>query len=105
LLTLPTGSLKAFTKFLKTQLSKGKTSNSIVTRFSLKKVTNAGGIAYSQACFAVDRELSPDEAALIKPLSEQMKAFAAQVGFDAAAPDDELVVDTETGEIIEPLGN
>jgi hypothetical protein len=104
LLTLPTGSLKAFTKYLKTQLSKGKTSNSIVTRFSLKKVTNAGGIAYSQACFTVDRELAPTESALVKSLSEQIKTYASRVGFDMAAPDDEsLNVDAETGEIIEPL--
>ena len=43
---LPAGSLKAFTKYLKTQLSKGKRP-----------------IACSQACFAVDRGLSPDEGA------------------------------------------
>jgi hypothetical protein len=105
LLTLPTGSLKAFTKHLKTQLSRGKTSNSIVTRFSLKKATNTGGIAYSQACFAVDRELTPAEYALVKPLSEQMKAYSSRVGFDATASEDESYsVDAETGEILEPLG-
>lgn len=40
LLSLPTGSLKEFTKFIKRLLSKGKKSNSVVTRFSLKKATN-----------------------------------------------------------------
>ena len=61
LLSLPTGSLKAFTKYIKAQLSKGRKTNSIITRFSLKKVTNNTGIAYSQAQFAVDRLLTPEE--------------------------------------------
>lgn len=107
LLTLPTGSLKAFTKYLKTQLSKGKTSNTIVTRFSLKKATNSGGIAYSQAVFTFDRVLTPDEIALVKPMSEQIKDFATKVGFDqrdAGPIDEDYAVDAETGEVIPPLG-
>jgi hypothetical protein len=105
LLTLPTGSLKAFTKYLKTQLSKGRASSGIVTRFALKKVTNAGGIAYSQATFTFDRALTTEEYALIKPLSEQVKAYAGNVGFDSTASDDETInIDTETGEVIPPLG-
>jgi hypothetical protein len=82
LLTLPTGSLKAFTKYLKTQLSKGKTSSEIVTKFGLKKVTNSGGIAYSQAVFTLDRALTPEELAVIKPISEQIKTYASRVAFD-----------------------
>jgi hypothetical protein len=107
LLTLPTGSLKAFTKYLKAQLSKGRTSNSIVTRFGLKKVTNSGGIAYSQAVFTVDRTLTPEEHALILPISEQVKAYASRVAFEVdvnVADDGESYVDPETGEVVEPLG-
>jgi hypothetical protein len=48
LLSLPTGSLKEFTKYIKRLLGKGRKSNSVVTRFSLRKATNSGGIAYSQ---------------------------------------------------------
>ncbi len=105
LLTLPTGSLKAFTKYVKSQLSRGKKTNAVVTRFSLKKVTNTGGIAYSQAVFSVDRDLSPEEQSVIQPISEQIRQYAAAVGFDAdgAAPDGEPYCDPETGEIIEPL--
>ena len=99
LLTLPTGSLKSFTKYLKTQLSKGRTSGTIVTRFSLKKAVNNGGIAYSQAVFNFDRELTLEEIAIIKPLSEQIKAYASNVGFD-----DVLDADSAGGEEIEPLG-
>ena len=58
LLSLPTGSLKEFSRYIKRLLSKGKKSNSVVTRFSLKKAVNSGGIAYSQAqsrLTAIDR--------------------------------------------------
>jgi len=103
LLSLPTGSLKAFTKYVKTQLSKGKKTNTVVTRFTLKKVNNAGGIAYSQAAFTFDRDLRAEECAVISPLSEQIKSCAASIGFetDTAANDDTLNCDPETGEIIE----
>jgi hypothetical protein len=106
LLTLPTGSLRAFAKYLKTQLAKRRTSSSVITRFSLKKATSGGGIAFSQAAFAFERALTSEELALIKPLSEEMKTYAAQVGFDAALPEDDAVpdnIDPETGEIIEPI--
>ena len=45
-LSLPTGSLKEFTKYLKRQLSKGRKLNQIVTKISLKKATNSSGIAF-----------------------------------------------------------
>ena len=100
LLSLPTGSLKTFTKYLQTQLSKGRASNSIVTRFSLKKVTNKSGIAFSQAVFTLDRVLAPEEQSAIQTLTAQVKEYAKQVGFDA----DSIAVDEETGEVIPPLG-
>ncbi|GHU82200.1 hypothetical protein FACS1894196_0130 [Clostridia bacterium] len=108
LLSLPTGSLKEFTRYLKRLLSKGNKSNSVVTRFTLKKATNSGGIAYSQAQFAVDRPLMAAEHALVETLTEQMKAYSDHVAFDYE-PDGEVVetsymVDPETGEIIQPLG-
>jgi len=53
LLTLPTGSMKEFSVYIKRLLAKGRKSSAVVTRFSLKKVTNAGGIAYSQAQFTI----------------------------------------------------
>ena len=84
------------------QLSKGNKSNSVVTRFSLKKATNNSGITYSQAQFAVDCSLTAEEYALISTLTEQVKALSQNVGYDT----DETIpenVDPETGEIIEPL--
>jgi len=102
LLSLPTGSLKEFTKYIKKLLGKGKKSNMVVTRFSLKKATSSGGVVYSQAQFAVDRALTPEEQSLINKLSEQVKANSARVSFDAEASVD-ITVDEETGEVIEPL--
>lgn len=107
LLSLPTGSLKEFSRYIKRLLSKGKKSNSVVTRFSLKKAVNSGGIAYSQAQFAVDRNLTTEEYALVSKLSEQVKAYSKHIGYEvdsgAEAAADELNVDPETGEIIQPL--
>lgn len=106
LITLPTGSLKELTRYLKRLLSKGLKSNMVVTRFSLKKAVNTGGIAYSQAQFAVERTLTPEENAIIGKMSEQVKAFSRSVGFDidgAEEQEDGPAVDPETGEVVEPL--
>ncbi|MCL2817452.1 MAG: hypothetical protein FWD39_03575 [Clostridiales bacterium] len=102
LLSLPTGSLKEFTKYIKKLLGKGKKSNMVVTRFSLKKATSSGGVVYSQAQFAIDRVLIPQEQVLIDNLTEQVKAYSRQVAFDAETSID-ITVDEETGEVIEPL--
>ena len=104
LLSLPTGSLQEFTRYIKRLLSKGRKSNAVVTRFTLRKATNAGGIAYSQAQFALDRALSTEEHVLIEKLSEQVKAYARRVGFDEDVPEEAPPnVNSETGEVIEPL--
>jgi len=105
LLSLPTGSLKPFTKYIKAQLSKGRKTSAVVTRFSLKKVVNSTGIAYSQANFALDRLLTPEEIALVAPIAEQIKAYARKVSIeaDSVSEDDNGYADFETGEAVEPL--
>jgi hypothetical protein len=102
LLSLPTGSLKEFSRYIKRLLSKGRKSNSVVTRFSLKKAVNSGGISYSQAQFKVDRLLTPKEIPLIEKLSEQINAYSLNLGFGVDSADGPMV-DAETGEVIEPL--
>lgn len=103
-LSLPTGSLKEFTKFLKRQLSRGRFLNRIVTKISLQKATNAAGIAYSQAVFSFDRLLTTEEQQAIAPIVAQVKEYAAHLTIDALAEHDEgPVIDMETGEIITPL--
>lgn len=104
LLSLPTGSLQEYTRYIKRLLSKGRKSNAVVTRFTLKKATNTTGVLYSQAQFAVDRPLTPEEHVLIEKLSEQVKSYARRVGFDDDVPDEAPpLVDPDTGEVIEPL--
>ncbi|MCE5343199.1 MAG: hypothetical protein LLF96_06390 [Eubacteriales bacterium] len=102
ILSLPTGSLKEFSRYIKRLLSKGRKSNSVVTRFSLKKTTNSGGITFSQAQFAIDRVLSPQEHTLIETLSEQVKAYSQDFGYEPEGTD-APAVDMETGEVIQPL--
>lgn len=107
LLSLPTGSLREFTKYLKRLLTKGKRPSMVVTKFSLKKATNKGNMVYSQAQFAVDRPLTPAEHADVSKLADQMKAYSLQVAIDydplMDAGQDDTIIDPETGEIIEPL--
>ena len=104
ILSLPTGSLKDFSRYIMRLLTKGKKSNAVVTKFTLKKATSNSGIAYSQAQFSVDRALTAEEYALISKLTEQVKAFSIRVGYDTeSAVDVPANVDPETGEIIEPL--
>jgi len=104
IMSLPTGSLKDFTRYIMRLLSKGKKSNAVVTKFTLKKATNNNGIAYSQAQFSVDRTLTDEELALISGLTEQVKTYSTRVGYDTEpAVDVPANVDPETGEVIEPL--
>lgn len=76
IMTLPTGSLTEYSKYIMRLLNRGKKSNQVVTKFSLKKAQNATGINYSQAMFALDRELESEEIKYIATLSEQAKTFA-----------------------------
>ena len=105
ILSLPTGSMKEFSRYIKRLKKKKKKSNMVVTRFSLKKAVNNSGIAYSQAQFRIDRPLSSEEQILINKLSEQVKGYSRRVGFDVEEPADmdAPLVDPETGEVVEPL--
>ena len=88
ILSLPTGSLKGFTRYLMRILPKYKNSNAVVTRFTLKKANSNTGIAYSQAQFSVDRVLTPEEYALVSAMSEQVKELSASVGYDTEEAND-----------------
>jgi hypothetical protein len=89
ILSIPTGSLADYSKYVTRLLSKGKTSSSVVTKFSLKKAQNAGGIAYSQAVLSVDRDLTPEELAFVKPFAEQIKALSQRTPESAMDISDE----------------
>ena len=100
LLTLPSGSMRDFSVYVKRLLAKGKKSSSVVTKFSLQKATNANGIVYSKAQFAVDRALTPEEIPYIASMAEQVKSFATRVNYDEASAE---MIDPETGEVLSPL--
>lgn len=92
ILTLPTGSLKEFTNYIaKRIVGKGKRSFEVLTKITLKKAVNSGGITYSQAVFSVDRVLSKSEVEIMSDLSEKMKETTKYVTFEF---DEEL--DNET---------
>lgn len=104
ILNLPTGSLKEYGRYIKRLLGKARKSNGVVTRFSLTKATNAGGLVYSQAAFAMERLLTPDEMVLIQPLSDEVKKQSQRVQLDHVADETPMeVIDPETGEIIKPM--
>ena len=84
MLSLPTGSLKEFSRYVMRTLSKGRKTNAIVTRISLARAVNKGGIAYAKATFRMERALAVDEVPLISRLSEQIKEISQKVGFEEA---------------------
>jgi hypothetical protein len=101
ILSLPTGSLKGFSRYMMRLIPKYKNPNAVVTRFTLKKGSNSTGLEYSQAQFAVARKLTAEEYALVNAMTEQVKALSAEVGYENEEAD--IMVDPDTGEIIEPL--
>lgn len=75
IMTLPTGSLGEFSKYVMTLLNKGVKTNRVVTKFTLKKAVNNGGINYSQAVFTKDRNLTQEEIENIEKVGETIKAL------------------------------
>ena len=103
IMTLPTGSLGEFTKYITRLVAKGKHANTVVTRFSLKKAQNSTGIAYSQATFATVRNLTPAEKQAIASMSAQVKAMASTVAIEDVTDEPAIPVNSDTGERVEPL--
>lgn len=73
---LPAGSIKAFTQYIKANLSRGRKVSQIVTKITLKKVANQTGIAYSQAVFTFDRLLTKEENESLIPLINFVKDYS-----------------------------
>lgn len=96
-LLLPNSSIKAFSKYIKRLLSKGKKSSSVVTKFSLKKAVNRTGISYSQVQFSMQRELTPRENELIDKVAHQIKLYAKNVDPTFSKSN----IDKNTGEVID----
>lgn len=106
MLSLPTGSLKEFVRYFKRQLSRGRRLSQIVTKISLKKVSNSSGNAFSQASFRFERVLTGEERAAVSIMTEAVKEYASKLTVAALAVPEEVppFVDAETGEILPPFG-
>ena len=94
LLSLPTGSLKDFSRYLMRLLTKGIKSSEVVTKFSLTTATNKGGIVYAKASFKMERKLTDDELPLLKIISEEIKKVSGKVGFEENKSEHIILSDT-----------
>ena len=105
ILNLPTGSLRSFTKYVQSLLSRGKRPHQVVTKISLRKAKNGDSPEFSQAVFKCVRALDAAEQSNIDAMIEQVRVFANNLTTASLAPVDEEnpFVDPETGEIIAPL--
>jgi hypothetical protein len=107
-ISLPTGSLKSFTDYVKHQLTKGRKLSNIVTQISLEKATNDEGIVYSKAKFKFVRVLNDDEKKFIGEMTGLIRNYADSLTVgdmtdEEASAEEPPFVDTETGEVIKPL--
>lgn len=75
-LSLPTGSLKEFSRYLVRCIPKWGASSAGITRFSLAKSVNKGGITYTKVRFQMERALTEGEMAEIEPLVLNVKAMS-----------------------------
>lgn len=106
ILNLPTGSLRSFTKYVQSLLSRGKRPHQVVTRISLRKAKNGDSPEFSQAVFKCLRVLDQKEQTNIDSMIEQVRVYASNLTTAALAPVEDAVAPLEdpfTGEYIEPL--
>lgn len=107
-ITIPPTSLKPLSDYLaKRIITKGMRSFGVITKITLKKAVNATGIAYSQVQFSIYDKLPQESVDVMAQFSESIKGITRRIDFmedDIIEPQNESpMVDTETGEVIEPL--
>ena len=95
-LSLPTGSLKDFTRYLMRCFTKWGKSNAGITRFSLVKAVNKGGIAFTKVCFHMERPLTDEELAKIEPMVLHVKAISQTLTVETAKENEKTVASTES---------
>lgn len=94
LLTLPPTSLKAWKNYLaKKVVVRGKRPWMVLTKITLKKEKNEGGIAYSQAVFTKVADLTPAECETIKPMAAAIRGLTRSAAMQSAAT---FATETET---------
>lgn len=75
-LSLPTGSLKDFSRHIMRCFAKWGKCSAGITRFSLVKAVNKGGIAYTKVHFRMERPLTEAEMVKIEPMVMNVKAIS-----------------------------
>ena len=106
MLILPPGSLKSFSKYVQSLLTRGKRPHQVVTRISLRKTKNDDNPEFSQAVFQCVRVLDDKEQANIDTMIGFVREFDSRLSATFMTPvedADNPFVDPVTGEIIEPL--
>ena len=104
MLILPPGSLKSFSKYVQSLLSRRMRPHQVVTQISLRKTKTDDSPEFSQAVFKCVRGLGEDEQEGINSMIEQVREYDARLGenhFQLADDPDNPFVDPETGEIME----
>lgn len=90
MLTVPRTSMKALREYWKRTLLVGgmKSFAQVVTEFSLKKDTNAGGIEFNRIGFAEQEDLGKDVKQVMLSLGEQFRPILAELdtALDTEAP-------------------
>lgn len=98
LLTLPPTSLRNFGDYIaKRIIGKDRRSYDVLTRITLKKAANAGGIEYSQAQFAVAGVLPPEMAAQAEAIARRIRPMTRALDI----VDDEYYQPTSADEAID----
>jgi hypothetical protein len=76
ILNIPTTSVKDFGAYISKMVIKYGSTARVVTKFALKRDTNAGGIVYSKVVVGFERLLTETELASVQPMVEQTKGMA-----------------------------
>ena len=76
-LVLPPTSLKPFSRYLLRLSSYNRPYFTVLTKFSLEKTQNQSGIAYSQATFERERDLTADEAQTFRDYAASFNTLLA----------------------------
>lgn len=96
-LSLPTGSLKDFSRYLMRCLPKWGKSSAGITRFTLVKAVNKGGIAYTKVQFKMERPLTDGEMAEIAPLVLNVKAISQTLTVEMVKEDNPIAAEKMAG--------
>ena len=77
MLILPPGSLRSFSKYVQTVLTRGRRPHQVVTRITLKKTRHDDTPEFSQAVFSCLRPLAEEEQRNIDAVTAQVRIFAS----------------------------